>query len=172
MTNRYDYKKIRDLLTDGFNDEELRNLCFDVSDFRPVYHQLAQNTGKTQIVQHLLEHVEKRELTETLLNQVKERNAAKYEIYQPYYRDIPVSTSNPDPLPLPELSGDSPKPRGRVHRRDPMPAPGWGIIALIVLAVFIIGMAMGMLEIIGAAVIALIVMGGTYIYLHYENWFA
>lgn len=169
MTNRYNYKKIRDLLTDGFDDEELRNLCFDVSDFRFVYHKLAHNTGKTQIVQYLLEHVEKQDLTEILLDQIRERNPAKYEAYQPYDDDSPAPDSNPS---LSESPVTSPNPVRRVSRRDPILSSGWGIVALIVLVVFIVGMAMGMLEVIGAAVIMLVVMSGAYIYLNYEEWVA
>ena len=45
MAEGYYLKNIRILLNKGFSDEELRHLCYDVPDFRPVYDELAQNTG-------------------------------------------------------------------------------------------------------------------------------
>jgi hypothetical protein len=91
MAKQYNFEKIRALLTEGFSDEELRHLCFDVPVFRPVYSQLAKSTGKAEIVQQLLEYVEQKELIETLLDQAKERNPAKYEKYQSYYEVTPRS---------------------------------------------------------------------------------
>ncbi len=84
MAKQYDFKNIRALLIEGFTDEELRILCFDVPVFKPVYSQLAKGTGKTEVVQQLLEFAEQKELIETLLNQAKKDNPAKYEKYQPY----------------------------------------------------------------------------------------
>lgn len=37
MTMHYNLSNIRALLTEGFTDEDLRHLCYDISDFRPVY---------------------------------------------------------------------------------------------------------------------------------------
>ncbi|NWG76016.1 MAG: AAA-like domain-containing protein [Rubrivivax sp.] len=42
----YNLKKIRILLTKGLTDDDLRRLCFDEPDFRPVYEQLAPGIGK------------------------------------------------------------------------------------------------------------------------------
>lgn len=84
MAEQYNFKNIRALLTEGFTDKELRTLCFDVLAFRPVYSQLARATGKTEIVQQLLEYVEQKELIGTLLDQAKKDNPAKYEKYRPY----------------------------------------------------------------------------------------
>ncbi|MCP4707755.1 MAG: hypothetical protein GY869_03950 [Planctomycetes bacterium] len=50
MVKRYNWQNIRAMLTEGFTPEELRRLCYDKPDFKPVYHQLAQNTGKTKII--------------------------------------------------------------------------------------------------------------------------
>lgn len=50
MTELYYLPNIRELLTHGFTDAELRALCFDLPGFRPVHEQLAQNTGKAEIV--------------------------------------------------------------------------------------------------------------------------
>jgi len=59
MSELYNLPNIRELLTNGFNDAELRALCFDLPGFRSVYDQLAQNTSKAEIVAKLLEHTEK-----------------------------------------------------------------------------------------------------------------
>jgi hypothetical protein len=73
------------LLTEGFTDEELRRLCYDVLDFRPVYDQLAQDTGKAKIIDRLIEHADRKLQMETLLTWAKKRNPTRYEKHQPYY---------------------------------------------------------------------------------------
>lgn len=88
LSKQYNFKNIRVLLTEGFSDEELRHLCFDVPAFRPVHSQLAKGSGKSEIIQRLLEYVEQKDLIEILLDQAKERNPAKYQTYQPYFEDI------------------------------------------------------------------------------------
>lgn len=97
MPQQHNLKNIRSLLNEGFSDEELRQLIFDVPIFRPVHNQLAQNTSKTQIVQLLLEYADKKELIENLLDQAKERNPTKYENCQPYY-DITINTATPQDM--------------------------------------------------------------------------
>jgi hypothetical protein len=80
----YHLANIRELLTQGFDDEELRALCFDVPDFRPVYDRLAKNSGKDEIVARLLEHAEKWLVIDKLLGLAKAHNAARYEAHGPY----------------------------------------------------------------------------------------
>jgi len=93
MTDQlYHLSNIRDLLIEGFDDRDLRRLCYDVPDFRPVYERLAQNTGKADIVDQLLEHAEKNLQIDTLLALAKERNPARYEHHGPYYYDDPTDT--------------------------------------------------------------------------------
>lgn len=81
----YNLKNIRALLTEGFTDEELRRLCYDEPAFRPVYDQLAQETGKMKIIDHLLEYAERKLKLDHLLTLVKEHNPTRYEKYKPYY---------------------------------------------------------------------------------------
>ena len=45
----YHLANIRNLLTEGFDDQDLRALCLDVPNFRPVYDRLAKNTGTAGI---------------------------------------------------------------------------------------------------------------------------
>jgi len=86
----YHLANIRDLLINGFDDTDLRRLCFDVPDFRPVYNRLARNTGKAQIVDELMEYSEKTLQIDTLLALAKERNPARYEEHAPYYAEDPT----------------------------------------------------------------------------------
>jgi nucleoside phosphorylase len=85
MSEDYDLRKIRALLTEGFTDTELRRLCYDVPDFRPVYDELAGHTGKANIIDHLIEYADQKLLLDTLLELAKEINPARYEKHQPYY---------------------------------------------------------------------------------------
>jgi|GEM_PF-5531554 len=89
MSELYNLPNIRELLTNGFTDAELRALCFDLPGFRPVYDQLAQNTGTAEIVAKLLEHAEKTLQLNTLLAIAREHNPARYEKHQPYYTGDP-----------------------------------------------------------------------------------
>lgn len=85
------------MLIEGFTDEELRDLCFDISDFKPVYHQLARNSGKDEIVRRLLEYAEKMLLVEQLLTLAKERNPIRYELYRPYDNRVTSSIKFSEP---------------------------------------------------------------------------
>lgn len=62
MPKRYHLSQIRTLLNQGFTDEEIRQLCYDTHDFRPVYDQLTQTTGKTEIIHRLVEHADRKDL--------------------------------------------------------------------------------------------------------------
>lgn len=87
----YHLANIRDFLINGFSDLDLRRLCYDVPDFRPVYNELARGTGKAQIADELIEYAEKTLQVDTLLALAKERNPARYEEHGPYYLDDPIS---------------------------------------------------------------------------------
>ncbi len=85
MATQYNLTNIRALLTEGFNDEELRAFCHDESKFKSVFDQLAQDTGKAKIVGLIVEHATQHLLLETLLTWAKEHNPTRYERHQPYY---------------------------------------------------------------------------------------
>ncbi|MCK6628882.1 MAG: hypothetical protein L6R45_27345 [Anaerolineae bacterium] len=101
MPKRYNLGKIRRLLAEGFDDADLRNFCFDTPDFRPVYHELSQATGKREIISHLLEYADQQSKIDILLSWAKEHNPAKYEQHQPYYfptgplSDFPAPKNEP-----------------------------------------------------------------------------
>lgn len=81
-------KNIRKFLMEGFEADELSRLCYDEEKFRPVYDQLAVNTGKDTVVDKLLQYAGRQELLEELLALVKEHNPRKYEKFQPYISTI------------------------------------------------------------------------------------
>ena len=81
----YNLNNIRTLLTEGFTDDELRRLCYDVPDFRPVYDELASETGKAKIIDRLIEHTERHLQLDALLTLTKAHNPARYEKHYPYY---------------------------------------------------------------------------------------
>lgn len=83
---RYLLANIRDLLLNGFDDQELRRLCYYVPDFRSVYDELARTTGKADIVDNLIEYADTHLLIDTLLELARERNPARYAHHGPYYR--------------------------------------------------------------------------------------
>jgi hypothetical protein len=86
----YNLANMRALLLNGFDDRELRRLCQDVPDFRPVYNELARNTGKGEIVDELLAYAEKQLLMDTLLALAKDQNPSRYDHHGPYYHDDPT----------------------------------------------------------------------------------
>ncbi|GIK39293.1 MAG: hypothetical protein BroJett011_31260 [Chloroflexota bacterium] len=95
MIPSYDSGRIRILLTEGFSDEELRALAFDVPGFKPVYHQLAHNSGKAEIISRLLEHAERTRQLEQLLELAKSSNPAQYARNEPYVYDHAAASPYP-----------------------------------------------------------------------------
>jgi uncharacterized protein YjbI with pentapeptide repeats len=87
---RYNFENIRALLTKAFNDKELRALVFDVPDLRAVYDELAENTGKAEIISKLLEYAERQMQIQALLTLAKKRNRGRYEKEGPYYQGDPT----------------------------------------------------------------------------------
>lgn len=62
-------RSLREHLRDSFNDEELRDICFD--HFRPVYERLTVGMTKSQIVQLLLDHCTRHAEGERLLDVIE-----------------------------------------------------------------------------------------------------
>ena len=93
MTKHYHLQNIRTLLNEGFSAEELRRLCYEEFSFRPVYDQLAEDSGKAKIIDRLIEYAGQKLLFESLLTLVKERNPARYETHQPYTRKTRIFIS-------------------------------------------------------------------------------
>jgi hypothetical protein len=85
MTKQYNLRKIRSLLNEGFDTEELRRFSHDELHFRPVHDKLAPNTGKATIADYLIEYATQKLQIEAILVWAKETNPAMYEKYEPYY---------------------------------------------------------------------------------------
>ncbi|MCB0172707.1 MAG: hypothetical protein KDJ97_19390 [Anaerolineae bacterium] len=115
MNTHYNLKNIRILLIESFTDEDLRRLCYDIPNFRPVYVQLTRNTGKTEIIDRLIEYADRTLQIENLLALVKEHNPARYKKHQPYYDD---------PITRPSASSDVFREPQRV---EPKKDKIWGI---------------------------------------------
>ena len=114
MANNHHIPNIRALLTEGFSDRQLRRLCYDVPDFRPVYDQLADSTGKDIIIDYLLEHAERTLQMDKLLTLAKEQNPTRYAEHQPYVVSTPQKpqsqtkrTPTPPPKPAKKTSEGS-----------------------------------------------------------------
>lgn len=91
ITTRYILKNIRALLTEltaALSETELRQLYFDLPEFKPVHQQLARSQGKIEIIDRLLEYAEQTLQLDDLLALARENNRALYEKHQPYYEII------------------------------------------------------------------------------------
>lgn len=97
MTKRYHLRNIQTLLTQGFTEPELRDLCFYEPEFRPVHEQLPQGAGKAEIVRRLLEYAEQKVLLDNLLNLAKKHNPGRYQQHQPYVIVSPARPSKNSP---------------------------------------------------------------------------
>jgi hypothetical protein len=94
MLKRFNLGNIRALLSEGFTDQQLRVLCYDEPAFRQVYDQLESKTGKTEIIQRLIEHADRQSKLKALLAWAKEHNPTAYKNHQPY--EVTISTTSGD----------------------------------------------------------------------------
>ncbi len=85
IAKRYHLRNIRALLTEGFTLEELRRLCYDADEFRPVYEELPEHISKTKLIDKIIDHAYRRLQLDTLLALAQAYNPARYDIHQPYY---------------------------------------------------------------------------------------
>jgi hypothetical protein len=86
MNEYYILKNIREVLLQGFSEEELRQMCFYEIDFKPLYDQLSQNAGKEKIVHQIIEYAYKQLKVDVLLAWVKDHNPQRYKVHKPYYQ--------------------------------------------------------------------------------------
>lgn len=93
---QYIYKNIRNLLTTGFSEEELRLLCYDEPEFKIIYDNWPRGTPKVTFVQELIDHADRRLQLDALLKRAQERNPARYQEHGPYSEgEETASTSEP-----------------------------------------------------------------------------
>lgn len=94
---KYNTEQIRQLLIDGFTSTELRQLCYD--HFKETYEKFATNTGKEEIVALLVEYADRHLRLDELLDWARNKNPAKYRIYEPYFTEIFYIPPPPPSLP-------------------------------------------------------------------------
>ena len=98
----YNTGNIRELLNASFTAEELRQLCYD--EFKPVHQKLAEETGKSRIIYHLIEYCEIQMQMDRLLAIVQKKVPGQYAKFE---NDLivggkkaePASTPNPVAMP-------------------------------------------------------------------------
>lgn len=91
MNEHYNRKNIRNLLMEGFSEEELRSdLCFYETDFQSLHHRLPQGVGKDVIVQTILDFALQKIQVNELLEWAKARNPVRYEKHGPYIQSEQV----------------------------------------------------------------------------------
>ena len=79
---------IKRLLSDGFNDLELRDdLRLDLPKFRPAFQYITQNASKAELIAKLIDWAEQKFLMNALLEWARKRNPAMYAEHQPYWRE-------------------------------------------------------------------------------------
>jgi len=116
MSQPYHLPQIRALLTEGFEIDDLRRLCFEQAEFRAVHHQLSPEMGKIQVIDRLIAYAEQGLKLDLLLAWAKEHNPTRYEAHQPYYDASP-------PVPPAELATAEQRYRERLTARYAEDAP-------------------------------------------------
>ncbi|HEM46774.1 MAG TPA: hypothetical protein ENO23_06985, partial [Alphaproteobacteria bacterium] len=89
MTKRvYHMANIRALLVNAFDEQELRQMCFDLPRFRPLRHNIARTMGQADIVDVLLDYADRQMLMEDLLALAQERVPRRFEHHKPYHVEV------------------------------------------------------------------------------------
>jgi len=107
VTEHYNLESIRTLLIEGFDEEELRTLCFDKPILKHVYENWSTSSGKSELARRIVDYADKKLAVETVLSWAKIHNPHRYEMHQPY------TFPHTPPQPLPSVS---PQPK-----RKPLP---------------------------------------------------
>lgn len=77
----YNLRTIRKLLTAAFTDQELRQLCYEIPEFKPVFEQFTTGMSKDQMIQRLIEYCERKVLLGQLLTIIEEEAPEQYELF-------------------------------------------------------------------------------------------
>lgn len=96
MPQEFNLTIIRTFLTDGFSDKELRRICFDTLEFRPVYDEFAQEMGKDAIIDKIIEYAARKELIDILLAKFGGENPLKYNTFFSSNTLDPQSSNPPE----------------------------------------------------------------------------
>lgn len=114
----YNTALIRDLLNAALADESLNLLCYD--HFRPVYDQFATGMSRTDKIQRLIEHCERHEQLELLLNHIQRLTPSQYAKYveQGLLPQPPAPSTPPTPATNPFFYGGAVPPELFYGRQD------------------------------------------------------
>lgn len=85
----YDLAVLRELLLASFGPQELRRLCQSHSDLRPVLDDLDADPSLNEVVDAVVDHVERYDLYDVLLALVREHNPRQYARFEPRLRPRP-----------------------------------------------------------------------------------
>lgn len=91
----YSVAVIRDLLRASFTPEELLRFCYDNEKFRYVYDEVPRPVSLNTLVDHLVEHCEKKMLFKELLAWVQEKNPGQYKRFEPQLYAAPSASALP-----------------------------------------------------------------------------
>lgn len=83
-TRPYNLRKVRQLLNEIFDLDELRDFVFDEPDFRPVHDALTDNDRRPEILRRVVEFADRRGLIPQLLAWAQQANPARYTEGEPY----------------------------------------------------------------------------------------
>ena len=99
----YNFRNIRKLLAAAFSDDELRQLCYDVPEFRGVYEEFSAGLGKDQMIQKLIAYCDRKVIMGKLLTVIAEEAS---EQYTKFARDLIVGETGTElvspPLEMPD----------------------------------------------------------------------
>jgi hypothetical protein len=101
MTNNYNLAAIYTLLDQAFTDEALRRLCYDTSEFEPVYDQLTRDTDKATVIDRLVKYADQNLLLATLLHLAEAQSPVTYQEVQADFALITVDNSKQKSIDIP-----------------------------------------------------------------------
>jgi len=85
MVEYYNLKNIRDLLTRGFSEDELRRLCLYEEDFRPLHTQLSQEASRETIADQIIDYSYQKLHVDQLLAWAEKQNPGRFARHKPYH---------------------------------------------------------------------------------------
>jgi hypothetical protein len=92
----YNLENIRELLAEGFDEQQLRQIGLYVPEFRDIRESLAKSASKGEIIDQLLDYADRNLKVEAVLAWAEKHNPARYQKHKPY--TFEASSSMPQPV--------------------------------------------------------------------------
>jgi hypothetical protein len=90
QNTNYDLAKIKELLTEGFNQQELLAFCHSTPEFKDLCDErLKDDAQKPDIILEIMKFAKQRRYFDIVLKWAKGKNPRMYEEFEPYHIDIP-----------------------------------------------------------------------------------